>query len=150
MNDLWNKVIQSATAASQKVAETAVKSANVVAEKATIAGQTVADTAVKSANVVAQKATMAGQAVADTAAKSAKTVADAVAVVGGKVSDISKSTYDSMCEFAVEKIKSMLRGVDLQSAIVALQKQQEETGVDVTKVVYFINQLKEFSEDGKE
>lgn len=128
MNDLWNKVKQSAATASQKVAETAVKSANVVAEKATIAGQTVADTATKSA----------------------KTVADAVAVVSDKVSDISKSTYDSMCEFAAEKIKSMLRGVDLQSAIVALQKQQEETGVDVTKVVNFINQLKEFSEDGKE
>jgi len=128
MNDLWDKVKKSATNASQKVAETAAKSANVVAQKATTAGHTVADTA----------------------AKSAKTVVGAVSYVGDKVSDIGKSTYDAMCEFAAEKIKSMLRGIDLQSAIDALQKQQEEKGTDVTNLVNFINQLKEFSENGKE
>lgn len=128
MKDLWDKVKKSASTASQKVTETAVKSANVVAQKATTAGQTVANTT----------------------AKSAKTVAGAVSKVGDKVSGISKSAYDSMCEIVAEKIKNMLRSVDLQSAIVALQKQQEETGTDVTKLVNFINQLKEFSEDGKE
>ena len=128
MKDLWGKVKETATTAGQKVAETAVKSANVIAQKASTASQTVADTATKSAI----------------------TVADAVSSVSVRVSDISKSTYDTLCELAANKIKSMIRGIDLQSAIEALQKQQEETGTDVTKLVNFIQQLKEFSEDGKE
>lgn len=119
--------------------KTAQKTATSVSQAAMTAQKSVVQTASEVGKVVAQTALGAGKA-----------VADATSVSAGKVSAFSQSAYDSICEFAAQKIKTMLRGMNLQSTIDALNKNQEEKGTDVSALVNFINELKNFSEDGEE
>ncbi len=90
------------------------------------------------ANKVTETATAAGQKVTETATTAA-----------GAVSSLFKSATDSVANFTSLKVKELLRGVNLQASIDALNKHQKETGTDVSVLVDFIKRLKNFSEDGK-
>lgn len=97
---------------------------------------------------VSQVANDTGKVVSKSISEGSAFVSEKVSSSVDTISSVSRSAYDSMCDAAVQKIKSMLRGVDLQSAINALNKHHDETGTDVSALVNFINQIKSFSEDG--
>ena len=118
--------------------KTASQVANTVSETATAAGQKVAETATAAGQKVAETATAAGQKVAETATTAT-----------GAVSSFFQSASDSVANFTSMKVKEMLRGINLQASIDALNKHQKEKGTDVTALVNFIKRLKDFSEDGK-
>ncbi len=90
------------------------------------------------------------QSVGEAASRVSTTVANAATATSDSLKESAKSSYDAVCEIAVSKIKKMLRGMNLSEAIDALNHHQEESGTDVSALVNFISQLKEFSEDGKE
>ena len=91
----------------------------------------------------------AAQQAASVASSTATKVAKKATESMDAVSSASQSAYDAMCEYAAQKIKGMLRGIDLQFTINTLNKFQRENNKDVSALVNFIEQLKIFSEDGQ-
>ena len=79
----------------------------------------------------------------------ASAVAETATTATGAVSSFFQSASDSVANFTSLKVKEMLRGINLQASIDALNKHQNETGTDVSVLVDFIKRLKDFSEDGK-
>lgn len=101
------------------------------------------------ANTVSETATAAGQKVSETATAARQKVAETATTATGAVSSFFQSASDSVANFTSMKVKGMLRGLNLQASIDALNKHQKEKGTDVTALVNFIKRLKDFSEDGK-
>ena len=147
---LWDSIKETTQKATSSISEVASSTSKVVVEKMSGTGTAVAQAASKAGKAVSEKMSEAGSAVAQTASKTGKAVSSAASATIEKVTSMSRSVYDNMCEFAAKKIKSMLRGMDLQSTIDALNKLHDEKGTDVSALVKFINQLKTFSEDGEE
>lgn len=113
----------------------------------------------KKASEAADAATKIAKDAANIATSTAAVVADAAEFTGHKisqmasnaydaVSDVAKSSYDTVCEFSARKVKDSIRGMNLQETIDELNKYQAENGKDVSALVNFIKQLKDFSEDG--
>lgn len=115
------------------------KAATSISQTANGVGKTMSETTSKTGKAVVRIATTASQ-----------TVTKAVSSSVDTVTSYSRSAYDNICELAAKKIKDMLRGLNLQSTIDELNKFQAEKGVDVTALVTFIIQLKNFSEDDRQ
>ena len=130
----WDSLSRAAT----QVATTASNAARVAADTASVVGKKVSETAAAATTVVYDTASSVGKKVSETT--SAATTA---------VSSFMQSSYAGVCNFSTMKIKGMLRGIDLQSSIDALNKHQKEKGTDVSALVNFLQRLKDFSEDGK-
>ena len=99
---------------------------------------------------IKNKATTAGNLLANSAVKSVKAVTNAASSTGGVIKSVSNSVYDSICEKVAIAIKKMIRGINLQDTIDALDKHHAETGANVRALRDFVVKLKEFGDDGKE
>ena len=129
---------------SQKAKEAldaASKAASAAADAAVSAGKAVVDTTSEAASAVADAAVSAGKVVADTASEAASAVADTA-------TSVAMSSKDVIAEFTAQKVKGMIRGLDLDATIEALNKHQKEAGADTKELTGFVMQLKIFSEDG--
>ena len=95
--------------------------------------------------------------VADDASKKISTVTDDVSKkvsliandASKTVSSAKDSAYDRIRVMTITKIRSMIRGLNLQSVIDSLNKVSKEKKIDVSNLVAFIEDLKKYGENGK-
>ena len=102
----------------------------------------------KKAMQVSETVAKAASTASDMASAAGKVVAESTSKVASAATDAFLSSREAIADFATLKVKGIIRGLDLDATLDALNKHQQKAGGDTAALVSFIHRLKEYSEDG--
>lgn len=130
---LWKEAVQKGS----ELAEQAQKTASQVAVQAQKKGSQLAEQAQAKGQQLIQENKIIRDAV-ETASQTADRIADGY-----------KKLNDSVSEILVLKLHALLKDVDFQASIVALEKVRKEKNINVSPLVDILQKMDEWTKGGK-